>query len=376
MKITDIKPQKTRKKTWIILVFAFLLCFGIGVVFIGFPDVLNRKKLINIQFMDDGKVQRVITLYSSITNSEDGSYLRGYWLYVCDPLTGKELNKIFIKRTDKNNDIPATPNMYAIEDEIWIVGDKGIYQGDVGFLSIINVKNDLLELVPTDFMKGFTISSSYMYDNNLTVTNQYNESGCLNMKLHQVDEQCAQQPVDSSFKTSTAFFFLKNTASSTRSHLYYYSSSKPLPQPGIFAGFTQQGTVTPGWHLIDHINMQRGFVMKEDMNAYIAQFDSSEKVFPIYDKEFLNNPNIIYSDQNICVLTASADGNSGTCSFYQFSSKGNLNWKVECPKLREQTYAAGFLCSYHPGYTIIRHPQNWVLSINNADGKINWQYPR
>jgi len=375
MKITDIKPKQNKKKVVIISVLTFVLCFGIGMFFIVFPDMLNRKKLINIQYMNDGETQRVITLYESISNSEDGSYLRGYWLYVCDPKSNIELDKIFIKRRDKNNDLPTTPNMYSIGNEIWLVGDKGMYAGDVGFLTIIKVNNDKIELIPNNFLKGYTVSGGYMYDNNLTVVNQYNEAGCLNMETHEVSVQCDQK-IDSSLGHSSAFFFLKNTSSSTRGHLYFYSSSKPLLPPGIYAGYTQQGVAIPGWHLIDVINMQRGFLMKEDVDAYTSQFDSSEKVNVVYEKEFLNNPNIIYSDNNVCVITTCEDGNKGKCTFYEFSSDGKLVWKLDCPKLRERTYAGGFLCYYNPKETIIRHPQNWVLSINNADGKINWQYPK
>jgi hypothetical protein len=376
MKITDIKPKQNRKKLVLISVITVFVCLGMGVFFVVFPDTLNRKHLINIQYMDDGKAQRVITLYESVSNSDDGSYLTGYWLYVCDPITNKELNKIFIKRRDKNNDLPTTPNMYAIGNEIWIVGDKGIYAGDVGFLAVLKVINDKPELISNDFLRGYTISGSYMWENTLTVVNQYSETGCLNMKTHQVSAACEEAPADSSLANSSTFFFLKNTASSTRGHLYYYSSSKPLPQPGIYAGYSQQGVVIPGWHLIDHIKMQRGFIMKEDMDAYVAQFDSSEKVVAVYEKEFMNNPNILYSDNKVCVLTSSEDPNTGKCTFYEFSADGKLIWKVECPELKKQTYAGSFLCYYKPKETIIRHPQNWVLSINNTDGKINWQYPR
>lgn len=378
MKITDIKPKQNKKKTIFIMTITFVLCLGIGSVFFVFPEMFNRKHIINIQYLDDGKNQRVITLYESISNSDDGSYLTGYWLYVCDPKTNTELDKIFIKRRDKNNDLPSTPDMYCIGNEIWIVGNKGMYQGDIGFLSLIKVNNDQLELVPNDFMKGYTISSSYMWEDNLSVVNQYNETGCLDMKTHEITALCntSEINVDTVPKPASAFFFLKNTYSSTRSHLYYYSSSKPLPPPGVFAGYTQQGVVTPGWHLIDLITMQRGFVMQEDMDAYIAQFDSSEKVVPVYTKDFLNNPNILYSNDKVCILTSTDEANPATCTFYEFSSEGKLVWKIACPKLKKQTSAIGFICLYNTGETIIRHPQNWVLCINNADGKINWQYPK
>ncbi len=265
--------------------------------------------------------------------------------------------------------------MYCINNEIWLVGDKGIYQGDVGYLAIVTANSDKLEKVPTTFLNGWSISGKYNWYNTLTVVNEFNETACLDMVNHKVIVPTCTYPEEATVRPKSCFFFLKNTASSTRSHLYFYKSSKELPEPGVFAGFIQEGQITPGWHLIDHVTMQRGFVMKPDMDAYVAQFDTSEKLIVVYEKEFLNNPSIIYSNEDVCILTANGD-NGPINYFYQFSSTGKLIWKVECPKMKAQTFGYGFKCTYKEQETIISHDMNWIISIDNSSGKINWQCPK
>jgi outer membrane protein assembly factor BamB len=365
-----------RKKKIYLISIGLVILLGIGFtcIFVFFPHLLNKQWLVQVQYIEDPKNPCVVSMYQEISNSDDGAYLKGYWLYITDVNTGKEVNKMFIKRTDKNNDIPPVPKMYCVQNEIWLVGDKGIYQGDRGFLTLIKLQNSQLTTMPTEFLNGWNIHSTFIYNHSMEVVNPYNEIACLNMLTHQVDAQCPNEN-NAVALASHCFFFVKNTTTSTRGYLYFYKSSEPLPPAPIFAGYLQEGEPIPGWHLPDLVNMQRGLITKLDLTAYQSRFDSSETVNIVYNKELLNNPQIIFSDENICILTSTNEQNND-CYFYQFTSSGKLVWKVLCPALKKQTQAYGFNCEYKTIETIITHPMNWVISIDNSTGKIKWQYPK
>ncbi len=354
-------------------VLPFIVGIGFIVFFIFFPHIFNKQWLVNVQYLENDHKPRVVTIYQEIGSSEDdGSFLTGYWVYFGDPVSNKELSKIFIKR--KARDIPPVPQMICTsKNEIWIIEQKGIYQGDTGAVILIKNENDQLKRIPTPFLKGWIVNGASA--GNVLLVNQYNETGCLNILTHEVLVPGCPYIEDSIAVKKNCFFLIKNTMSSTRSHLYYYETTESFPPPGVFAGMVEEGKPVPGWHLMDLLAMQRGAVLKSDLDVYRSAFTGSEKVTPIYEKELLNNPVILYDEKGICILSASDDINKG-CTFFEFNSTGKLIWKVECPKLRKRTAAYGFSCIYKPDETLIIHPENWVISIDNNAGKINWQYPR
>ena len=344
-------------------------------IFVMFPHLMNRERLIQIQYLEMNNQPRVISLYEEIASNDDGSHLTGYWLYLSDPIENKELNKLFIKRNDKNNDLPTAPDLIINDkEELWLIGAKGLFQGDQGFVRLLKITNTELTIQSTDFLKDWSISSNYIYNHQLSLVNQYNEPACLDINTHQVSEPCSFQE-DSLTQSNSCFFFVKTTQSSTRGHVYYYQTSRTPKQPDIFVGTTQEGEVTPGWQLTDVINMQRNFITQADLDAYEANFDTSDHLSKIYNTDFINNPMIIFQDKEVCVLSGSDDRNAG-CTFYLFHHSGRLVWKVTCPQLRKQTFAYNFTSIYNAKETIITHPQNWVISIDNKTGKILWQYPR
>ena len=72
MKITDIKPKNRKTNIWLITIIGFILCAGVMVMFIGFPDLLNKKQLINIQYLEDN--QLIFLFVDLLEKADDAAY--------------------------------------------------------------------------------------------------------------------------------------------------------------------------------------------------------------------------------------------------------------------------------------------------------------
>jgi hypothetical protein len=337
-----------------------------------FPHALNKQTLVDIKYVESKGKQRVIALYQEIGNSDDGSFLTGYWLYLYDPTNNKELDKIFVKRS--SNDIPQNPEMHFFgEKEIWVLGRSAFVSGDKTFTAVLEIDNDHFKAMPLDFMNGWTVQN--IFSDQISFSNQYNEIGCLNLESRKISaENCESHSAFPEAPTS-GFFFVKNTASSTRSHMYYYRTSVEFPPPGIFSGTVPADGTIPGWHLMDAVNMSYGSIDQSLMEAYQAKFDTSEHLVAILEKELFNVPKIVYSNDSICtIITLNDDGK--THSIYQIASNGQLIWKIPCPSIKSQSNVFTITGQYTLSQTVLIHPENWVLCIDNASGKVQWQCPK
>jgi outer membrane protein assembly factor BamB len=369
--------QNTGKKRNLIrwIIFMTIGVSAIPLVIFFFPHALNKQYLFDVRYFTVNNQPRVITVYQEKGSSEDGDYLSGYWLYLLDPTTNKELHKIFIKRSE--NDVPTNPETYFFaEKEIWLIGRPGFTSGDKNFQAIVEIKNDQFTIASNDFLNGWTIGA--VSGNLISLSNQYNELGCLDVMTRKISVSgCPyDDPVyDTLPPVQTSFFFVKNTPTSTRSKLYCYHTSEVFPPPGIFSGSPPQDGTIPSWHLMDAVNMNYGSLDENTVKAYQAKFEKSETIVGVNEKQLFNSPRVIFSNDSICILTCLNDDGL-TNSFHQYSSSGKLIWKTDCPKLKSSTSVYSTKGIYSKAETILIHPENWVIAINNADGTIKWKCPK
>lgn len=349
-----------------------LLCLSIPLFFIAFPHILKKQWLVEVVYLSDSENPRVITVYQEIGNSDDGSYISGYWLYLHDPTIKKPVDRIFLDRTE--NDIPPSPKIHLINNEVWLISTPGLTSNEKPYLKILKVDQDQFTEIPVDFLNDWNISS--IIDDKIQVSNKFSELGCLDPISKKVTNTPCTYPNNQTSDTVTQsiFFLVKNTGTSIRSKLYYYHSTKSFPAAGIFAGFTSPTGTTPGWHLPDAVKMSYGSIDPAMFDSYKSAFESCETAIAIQET-LLNSPFVLHQNDSICTISHHADDGK-TVYLEQFNAKGKSLWKTVCPTLKSNTFASTLRVEYSNKVTVFIHPQNWVLCIDNANGNIKWQCPQ
>lgn len=353
-------------------VAGLLLCLSIPFFFMAFPHLLNKQWLVEVVYLSDPQKPRVVTIYQEIGNSDDGSYINGYWLYLHDPTLKKPIDKIFLDRSEE--DVPPSPQIHLINNEIWLISTPGFISNEKPYLKVLKVDQDKLTDMPTDFLNGWNVSS--IVGDRIQLSNKFSELGCLDPVNKNINNKPCNDLQNSTSDTTTQsiFFLVKNTGTSIRSKLYYYHSTKPFPPAGIFAGFTTPNGIIPGWHLPDAIKMSYGSIDPAMFESYKTAFESCETAIAIQET-LLNSPIVLHQNDSICTISHNADDGK-TVYLEQFNAKGKSLWKAVCPTLKSNTYASTLRVEYSNKETVFVHPQNWALCIDNTNGNIKWQCPR
>jgi len=368
--INSFKKAKTSVK--ITAIASLVICFSIPLVFLAFPHFLKNRQLFNIIYVNNNGQQRVVSIYSETGNSDDGSYLSGYWLKLHDPEKNKPVHQLFIKY--RGDDIPQFPYVYSFTNEIWLVENPGTVSTEKSFLKVIKIVDDKLTLLPTDFLQGWKIQN--VYNNQITVSNSYNELGCLDVSTKNITSTpCVIENNDTTKTLSTMFFWVRNTSTSTRCKLYYYRSTEKYPEADVFSGVPPADGTIPGWHLPDAVNMGYGKLDEDVVQAYKIKFKPYEYVGVINDSKLYNSPSILHQNDSICTFISSEDDGK-TNTIYQFSSKNKLIWKTTCPKLKNTTSQYNMKVQYTTKETIVIDPVSCVFCIDNTTGNIRWQCPK
>jgi hypothetical protein len=345
---------------------------GCLIVFLLFPHVLNHQTLFGLSYFKVGDQERIITVSQETGNNDDGTYLAGYMVKLLDPATHKELDQLFIKRSHPYS-IPASPRVVLSEQqELWLIQVPEFVQGDTGYVCIIKIENDKLVRINAAFMHGWTFQ--WIGAKGAGLVNQYNEPGCLDFSSHSiVDSACVYDQFNQPQRNSR-FFFVKNTSGSNRSHLYYYRCDTVFPPAGIFAGTLEEGQTIPGWHLMDAISMGYGSLNKEELDAYSKNFTSRETLIPLYNKELLVSPYLVYESETECLVLA---GEQDSKEFWYFQSEeGALKWKYPCPAGKNNPGLNDYQCREESKNMVITDNHNWIISLDKANGKLHWKYPK
>lgn len=359
----------TPKRKWAIIIFTTLFSTGIMAVFLLFPRLGNHRELIYMDYVQNGAAPLVIQLYRETTSSENiSTHLTGYEIRTVDPASGKVIHKLFMKISSDH--VPPPAELLTTPGKVWLVNKKEFIQGDTGWVKLFTLSADgQLATAPINGLNGMSINGRYL-ELGVQLVNRYNEEYCLDLNTGLVSagncyrEQTEKQP-------SFIPFFVRNTPTSTRFHMYSYASDSAFPPPAIFAGMLSGDELPQGMSIKDDLDMNRGQVSEGRLVSYRKHLQPWERITAIGSGEYLYSPRVVYQD-SLYLFVAASDSADTRFRLYGFSSDGKINWVTEADKAaKENIYTIDCVAKF-PEAVVFTDRQHWITGLDRQTGKTLW----
>lgn len=359
--------QKSRKLLLISFTAGIAMIAGIVLFVFVFPRALNNDALISMHYAEVNGKSYILKYYRETGSDDDrGTYLTGYELECIDPMTRKK-SKLFIKRSDDN--MPPDPALFTFDNRVYLLQNRQFVQGDQGFVQTLIITPDG-QLQPADNaeLKGM-IPSQQVGKRYYQFYNQYEEQYCLNLYNGELSEGDCFLRNDPGNGLS-CFFTVGKTNSSTRRHLYYFSTED---QPENEVCVIRSASAVFDNSIPEDLEMNRYAIDEEQLKRYREILKEQDEINTVYDKKFLYNPVTLSEDDGRLVL-ASTDSSGTRVLFHLFDKNDGELWEYQPEKAHKHGALYFITAVYTDAKTIIIDPKLFVLAIDNKTGKLLWEY--